>query len=729
MKLQKDIELTLKMQEKLAQNTNGMYRRVQMPKPLGDSRTQVLKSIGEDMAKALEAAKDECRKSEKALMGEIQKVLAKTNRPMLANAFKEHSYGQMVTLYMTLHDNEKEHLEAQTRDVGSAAAEMAQKTLSDAQIGFEDDQEIMVTIARAMTVLRKEIATEIDRKRMDRDGNESDLTGVKTPGWMLLLTAIQMVVRPSILDSAADLGGMLELPKYFGEMHGGDLARYIQNLRLSMDKFEVANGKITKEMLVRILVIQVILQGKARWLEDYRTHTKLDTTWDLDLDDPSMIAGKYDEAVSKALKYMRTHDTYRSSVMQHVPKTLAEAQKDGESDVMPKLKKCAMLVTQYHKTVIDTQEELATVMFQQETGKRCPHCNTIHDDPTECTRRKLLRDTLEQLNPLANKITEISEMQKKIMEGRTLTPNQNKSMDAAVKVLEEIFKTIKNPPKSTFKPKAKGAQPEKGECISHVRHGKCKFGDKCRYLHKPDRAGTDPDFLKSPKQTDEDKAAPTEATKDKTQPSQDEDDKDAACMQADLQEEIQQATKASMAEIARIVSPPAPSNELRAYALTAGLGGTPIQGKGAATVMMATMNTSSDNNVYIDKMVQMEHPKKKRKRLSAKLRAGRAYKATSEAGKEYKKVQHPMLQSRPIPPNPHANAMKSKFGGHQLPTEKKSAATEFTLHDGMHTIAVADIEMKQVESMKVAYRDRPVPNGIERRWHGRYRCGCMLTGS
>ena len=174
---------------------------------------------------------------------------------------------------------------------------------------------------------------------------------------------------------------------------------------------------------------------------------------------------------------------------------------------------------------------------------------------------------------------------------------------------------------------------------------------------------------------------------------------------------------------------PTPSNELRAYALTAGLGGTPIQGKGAATVMMATMNTSSDNNGYIDKMVQMEHPKKKRKRLSAKLRAGRAYKATSEAGKEYKKVQHPMLQSRPIPPNPHANAMKSKFGGHQLPTEKKSAATEFTLHDGMHTIAVADIEMKQVESTKVAYRDRPVPNGIERRWHGRYRCGCMLTGS
>ena len=89
-------------------------------------------------------------------------------------------------------------------------------------------------------------------------------------------------------------------------------------------------AKITKEMLVRILVIQVILQGKARWLEDYRTHTKLDTTWDLDLDDPSMIAGKYDEAVSKALKYMRTHDTYRSSVMQHVPKTLAEAQKDAK---------------------------------------------------------------------------------------------------------------------------------------------------------------------------------------------------------------------------------------------------------------------------------------------------------------------------------------------------------------------------------------------------------------
>ena len=56
--------------------------------------------------------------------------------------------------------------------------------------------------------------------------------------------------------------------------------------------------------------------------------------------------------------------------------------------------------------------------------KKCEHCQRVHENTNDCTRLKLLRSTLEQLNPLADTVKIIRENQQKVMDGKTLTPKQ-----------------------------------------------------------------------------------------------------------------------------------------------------------------------------------------------------------------------------------------------------------------------------------------------------------------
>ena len=151
--------------------------------------------------------------------------------------------------------------------------------------------------------------------------------------------------------------------------------------------------------------------------------------------------------------------------------------------------------------------------FAADDQEPCKHCGRKHPEEVGCTRRKLLEDTLQKLGPLAAQVKKVREVQSKILDGKPPSTAQTKAMEEAAKSLEEILRTIKNPPKQQYKGKPSANQNKKDahkgpkdeaekerlakiECHFWLKNGKCTGhavdATWCPYNHDQLKAGTEP---------------------------------------------------------------------------------------------------------------------------------------------------------------------------------------------------------------------------------------------
>ena len=148
-----------------------------------------------------------------------------------------------------------------------------QKGLENAQKGEAADQDILLVLAReALGSYKPAIVIELESPRIDPDGYEARIQAMPNRGFIAMNIAIVLLVRPSVTDSSAQLRDILKLPHLMERMVGGDLTRFIHNLKRAVDEFETIHGFLTSDLLVRMLVMETILLSKHHIIASWRSY-------------------------------------------------------------------------------------------------------------------------------------------------------------------------------------------------------------------------------------------------------------------------------------------------------------------------------------------------------------------------------------------------------------------------------------------------------------------------